>query len=255
MEDLNAIKTKLRKLQKLYDGAKAINSEGEAQAAAAAIQRIMTQYNLTMAELSTDIQVDDGIIEHACSGFTYKSIGGYWEYRLASVLCKYNFCKCFMHGNSYKKLLIFGKKENVEMVNWMREMLSERFVEFSKKRFKEYQQTSAYAFHPIGKDKYQRSYLMGVVDGLDQKLKEEQNKDKQMDETYGTKITALVVRTDAEITNFVNQKYGGARSGRSMRVNWDAARNSGVADGRNTQIYKPIREANKSAVNGVKLLK
>lgn len=39
-EKLQAVMQKLRKLQKLYEGAKAINSEGEAQAAAAAIQRI-----------------------------------------------------------------------------------------------------------------------------------------------------------------------------------------------------------------------
>ena len=36
-EKLNAIQAKLRKLQKMYEGAKAINSEGEAAAAAAAL--------------------------------------------------------------------------------------------------------------------------------------------------------------------------------------------------------------------------
>lgn len=38
--NLDKIKTKLQKLMRLYNGAKAINSEGEANAAAAAIQRL-----------------------------------------------------------------------------------------------------------------------------------------------------------------------------------------------------------------------
>ena len=54
--DLDSVLKKLRKLQKLYDGAKAINSEGEAANAAALIQKLLTQYNLTMDEVGTDEQ-------------------------------------------------------------------------------------------------------------------------------------------------------------------------------------------------------
>lgn len=250
MENLEQIKTKLRKLQKLYDSAKKINSEGEAQAAAAAIQRLLTQYNLSMSELGVE-EENNGITEHPCSGYTYKSIGGYWEYRLAYVLCKYNFCKCFMRG-TYKNLLIVGSKENIEMVNWLRSMLADRFVEFSKKRFKEYQETIDFALRPISKDKYQRSYLMGVVEGLEQKLRSEQEQDRKNAE-YGAKVNALIVRTDTAVMEYMNKKYTMGK-GKSIRVNYDAARCSGIVDGRNTQLYKPIAEASRRAANDVKLL-
>lgn len=109
-EKLDAIQKKLRKLQKMYEGAKVINSEGEAQAAAAAIQRILLEYNITMEEVG--VEKDKTVIEQETwSGFTYKSIGGWWETRLVNVLCKFNFCRCFCAGTSYKTLFIIGTEE------------------------------------------------------------------------------------------------------------------------------------------------
>lgn len=79
---------KLKKLKKLYEGAKKINSEGEAAAAASAIQRLLVEYNLSMEEVESSISKDerkDAVEEEKASGFTYKSIGGQWEYRLTYV--------------------------------------------------------------------------------------------------------------------------------------------------------------------------
>lgn len=111
--ELDSVLKKLRKLHKLYEGAKKINSEGEANAAAAAIQRLLTMYNLSMDEIGKEEERKDEILEEKMSGYTYKSIGGEWEFRLLYVLCKWNFCKCFPMGGTYKKLIIFGKKENM----------------------------------------------------------------------------------------------------------------------------------------------
>ena len=94
-EKLNAIQAKLRKLQKMYEGAKAINSEGEAAAAAAAIQRILTEYNLTMDEVGVEPE-KNAVIQTEESGFTFRSIGGQWQQKLYSVICRYNFCRCFL---------------------------------------------------------------------------------------------------------------------------------------------------------------
>lgn len=49
-ENLDSVLKKLQKLQKLYDSAKEVNSEGEAEAAAIAIQRLLTLHNLSMEE-------------------------------------------------------------------------------------------------------------------------------------------------------------------------------------------------------------
>lgn len=242
----NEVLKKLRKLQKLYEGASRINSEGEAAAAASAIQRLLTEYNLSMEEVTVDENAREGVTEERASGYTYKSIGGQWEMRLCHVLCKYNFCRCYSVGGTYRNLLMFGKRENLETVKWLREVLSEKFVAFSKDRFKEYQKTVEYAYHKIGKDTYQRSYLKGAVTGLEEKLAEEDRRAKEADTAYGTKVTALVTRNDSEILEYINAHYHATGSRTTTdRVN-DAYR-SGREDGRNTSINKPISSRQEAA--------
>ena len=221
-QNLDSVLKKLRKLQNPYEGAKKINSEGEANAAAAAIQRLLIQYNLSMDEIGTDEEKSkDTVLEEKVDGFTYKSIGGEWEFRLLYVLCKWNFCKCFQVGGTYKRLMIFGKKENIETVKWLRSMLAERFVSFSKNRFKEYQKTVEYAMKPISMDKYQRSYLMGCAAGLDAKLKEESDREKAKDAEFGAKVTALVVRNDTAVTEYIENKYKVGRGrARNLTRSW-----------------------------------
>jgi len=254
-QNLDSVLKKLRKLQNLYEGAKKINSEGEANAAAAAIQRILIQYNLSMDEIGTDEEKSkDTILEEKTDGFTYKNIGGEWEFRLLYVLCKWNFCKCFQVGRTYKRLMIFGKKENLETVKWLRSMLAERFVSFSKNRFKEYKKTAEYAMKPISMDKYQRSYLTGCAAGLDNKLKEESDREKAKDVDFGTKVTALVVRNDTAVTEYVENKYKVGR-GSARREKFDSARAFGFKDGKNTELHKQVSSGVKAQVKKVKLLK
>lgn len=251
--EMQDVLKKLRKLQNLYEGAKKIDSEGEAMAAAAAIQRLLTMYNLSMDEVEQSHEDDaDKVLEEQTSGYTYKSIGGSWEFRLVYVLCKWNFCKCFQVGSTYKKLIIFGKKENLEMVKWLRDMLSERFVAFSKKRYKEYKLTREYAIKPIGIDTYQRSYLLGCAEGLDAKLKEESRKDKEADQELGSKITALVVRNNTAIDEYIQAKYKVGR-GRRTAEKMNSARAFGYNDGKNTSLNKPIA-AGKMQASRVKML-
>lgn len=260
--ELDNVLKKLRKLQKLYEGAKKINSEGEAAAAAAAIQRLLAQYNLTMAEVGAgEEERKDEVNEQVVSGYTYKSIGGDWEYRLWYVICKWNFCKCFMYGSSCKRLIIFGSKENMEVVKWLFGVLSERFVAFSKDRFKEYQKSEEYqmAFKKPTKDRYQRGYLHAAVVGLDAKLKEISDHDKVAEPEFGTKVTALVVRTNTAIDEYVKHRFGGYGRGRNMsnsaNAGVSAARAAGYKDGYNTDIHKPIRNNQRSNASNVKLLK
>lgn len=259
--DLDSVLKKLRKLQKLYDGAKAINSEGEAANAAALIQKLLTQYNLTMDEVGTDEQKKESnkINQEILSGYTHHSIGGEWEYRLWYVLCKWNFCKCFQYGNSYKRLIIFGNKENLEVVKWMFGVLSERFVEFSVANWKEYRKTAEYQFqiHKCSKDRYQRGYLSGAVSGLDAKLKQISDQDKKAEPEYGTKVTALVLRSNTAIDNYITEKFGGTAKGRRSSAAYAgtaSGRAQGYKDGYNTDIHKPIQQNQHKAASGVKLL-
>lgn len=248
--NLDAIQKKLRKLQKLYEGAKAINSEGEAEAAAAAIQRILTQYNLTMSEIGEEVTKDTIIEEHYKYEYSGRTHGGNWENRLVYVICKHNFCKCFKNGD--KRMLVVGTKENLEMVEWLRKFLSERFLELSLKRWAEYQETLEYAIKQCTRHHFMRHYLVGAIIGLDLKLTDERNKDKQ-DAELGAKVTALIVRNDAAIDSYIAAKYK-TRHGRGYKTTFDSATGMGIKDGRETQLYKPIADNAHAKVRSTALL-
>lgn len=237
---LETVMRKIQKLKKLYEGAKRINSEGEANNAAALITKLLAEYNLTMDEVEIEAEKSKAeIIQENISGYTYKSIGGYWEQRLTYVLCKWNFCRCYMYGSSYGRLLIIGKKENLEMVKWLLDMLKERFVAFSKDRYKEYKNGLSEWEKPTSKDKFQRSYLMGCAVGLNAKLQEEHEREKREEVDLSARITALVKRNDTELSKYVEEKIGKVRTVKTCE-RFDEARQRGFQDGRNTSLNRPI---------------
>lgn len=252
-ETLNSVMRKIQKLKKLYEGAKKINSENEAQLAFSMMQKLLTQYNLTMSEVGdAETENKNEVMHETMSGYTYKSIGGWWEQRLTYVICKWNFCRCYTVGSGYKRLIIVGRKENVEMVNWLRDMLMERYVAFSKDRYKEYLKTLEAWDKPMSKDKFQRSYLVGCAVGLDAKLQEEHEREKKEEVELAAQINALVVRNDAALTEYV-EKMWKVKNGGKHKENFDAARRAGVMDGKNTELHKPIA-GGKAAISKVKLL-
>ena len=251
-QQIDKVLKTLRQLRNAYEGAKKINSENEAAAAAAAIQRLLLKYNLSMEQLDLEEPEANPILKENVSGYTYKSIGGDWEMYLTSVLCRHNLCRCLLYG-SIKKLVIVGRRENIETVKGLRDMLSERYVNFSKAKYKEYIASGDY-YKPMSKDRYQRGYLKGCAAGLDAKLTEEEERDKKQDVELGTKVTALVVRNDAAIDNFIANEWG--RLGRSRRsgTKLTGAFYEGYAEGKKTEIYKPIADSHHESAKSIQLL-
>ncbi len=243
---LENVKNKLRKLMKLYEGAKAINSEGEANNAAAAIQRLLTEYNLQLSDVHKEEK--SSVLEETMSSYTYKSIGGKWEYRLMYVICKWNFCMCFIQGKgSSNRMLVLGKEENMITVKWLHKLLCEKFVELGKKNYKDND-----IFH-IGLDTYLRRYLMGCADGLDVKFRTEAAEEKKADEILSSKITALVVRNNAAIEEFVASKYKVGK-GAKMQTKYDSCYRQGHNDGKNASINKAVGDSKVNQANKVKML-
>lgn len=105
----------------------------------------------------------------------------------------------------------------------------------------------------MSKDRYQRGYLKGCAAGLDAKLTEEE-RDKKQDVELGTKVTALVVRNDAAIDNFIANEWG--RLGRSRRsgTKLTGAFYEGYAEGKKTEIYKPIADSHHESAKSIQLL-
>lgn len=250
---LDKVMRKIAKLKNLYEGAKKINSMCEAERAAAMMNKLLAEYNLTLEEVESSRDKEKtAVIHEEVSGFAYK-LGGMWEHNLTHVICKWNFCRCYQYGKTFKRLIIVGEKQNIEMVKWLLDMLKERFVAFSKDRYKEYLKTLASWEKPMSKDKFQRSYLAGCAAGLDEKLKQEHEREKKEEAELSARINALVVRKDAAVVEYVQNTFGRVEKGSSRKVNYDSARSAGIKDGRNTSINRPIA-GGRTSVTNMKLL-
>ena len=255
MEKLSLDKAmrKIAKLKNLYEGAKKINSIDEAESAAALMNKLLAEYNLTLEEVESSRDKEQATVMHEeVSGFAYK-LGGTWEHNLTHVICKWNFCRCYQYNGTFKRLIIVGEKQNIEMVKWLVDMLKERFVAFSKERYKEYLKTLASWEKPMSRDKFQRSYLAGCAAGLDEKLRQEHEREKKEEVELSARINALVVRKDAAVVEYVQKTWGRVKITNGRKVNYDSARSAGYTDGKNTSINRPI-VGGKSAVSNIKLL-
>lgn len=252
-KEMDKIMSKIKKLKAQYEGAKAIGSENEAAVAAALLNKFLLQYNLSLDELDLSERPVDPMTHDEISGFEYKSIGGEWENRLTYVLCKYNLCRSYVYGGSYKRLIIVGRKENKELVKWFLGVLKRRYVEFSKEAYKRYKLTPEYAITRYSKDRFQRSYLLGCAEGLDAKLREEREATKRQEPELGTKITALVVQEDSALVEYVNKTWPKVGHRTGGHANCSTARAQGYEEGKRTQMAAPI--ASTSKANNVGLLK
>lgn len=249
------ILAKLKKVWEHYEGAMKINSEEEANTAATILQKMLMQYNLTMDEFKsqmTNEQRENEVVEEYMSFYTKKSIGGYWELELMKVITKWNLCRTFLSGRKRNKMMvILGRKENVEMCKWLHSMLMERYVRFSRENFAKYQETASWLLEPIGLDTYQRKYLLGCADGLNEKYYIEDQKNRVEDEQFDAQCTALVVRNNGELDLYQEQKWGKIGTFRTSNIRSGEAYHKGVEDGRNTSLHKPLTT---TKANDAKLL-
>jgi hypothetical protein len=234
-EKMEQIKEKLRKLQEKYEGSLKINSEHEAYAAASAIQAILLKYNLTMECVEAPTSDVD---EQIASFYTYKFIGGFWEYYLMVTVCRYNFCQCFLFGDKkHKKMIYLGKKENMEVVKWLHSFLAREFVNLGNERYKKHIEEGG---EQIGRDTYLRRYLSGCCVGLESKLKAEQQ--EQVRQEDAKQVTTLVVNNEALIKDYLKNKYTeGKKAVKTSSVKTDTCFQTGYSDGKNMNLAKPLK--------------
>ena len=91
MNKLEHILNKLRKLMDLEASARQCGEEGEANAAAAGISRLLAEYDLTLQDIPDEIKPVDPIgIERIEYQFKYRQYRWYWD--LLDVVAEHNSC-------------------------------------------------------------------------------------------------------------------------------------------------------------------
>lgn len=266
-EDLNAIKEKLQKLMAKADSAKEIGNAAEAAAFSAKVNDLLTKYNLEMADV--EFSKEDEVIADNANGLILLNKTGRWTSRLLSVLCNYNYCKSVYHtfGRSKEmRVTIVGKKENVEVVLFLYNILKSQLEKIAKNEWRLYMKDTqlkikaAYQDVPSGMSKmtdnmikrpwkyfksvmnrqaFYKSFFLGAVVGVNERLESEM---KKAEVTYGEKVTALVRVNDAQIERFIAEKFGNLgrfKKAKSISIN-GAVYEKGVEAGKNASMAKGV---------------
>lgn len=224
-QKLDKIKSKLEKLLRLQEGAQKIGSLEEAANAATKIQTLLLKYNLEMADISVK---DDSGPNFTHDDLNLANLGrvktsGSWMETLANVIAINNLCRAVF---AKPIIMIFGKSENIKVVNSLITSLVYRLKDMSKQSFKEY-------YGPEKRNTYFRGYLMGAVQGIAIKLKENKEEQQRLD----ANITTLVVQTEKLVAQHMKDHFGDRlRPSRNRRMISQDGADKGFMDGKQMDI-------------------
>lgn len=237
---LERIREKLRKLLDLKESALQCGEVGEANAAAAGITRLLTEYDLTLQDIPDSKKVLDPIdIDVVPFKFRYTQFSWYWD--LMDVVAEHNNADIFR--TRYKsgtrkgetEYSVVGRKNNREVVLYLISFLAEKFINLGRSSFPgwklDYIRSTGRI--PPSLAVYMKSYLMGCVIGLNDKLE----KERQQFDTE--KINALVKTEKAAIEAFMNDN-GVTEARRRNPELMDEVVRDGIITGKNVQINQGI---------------
>lgn len=164
------ITERIRKLIRLKESATQIGSEGEAHAAAAAIHRLLMEYNLSLLDLAGE-NPQNRLTACESDRISYKdAAGNIWKRDLMRVLCEYNYCKMLLYAGT-THMVVIGTEENAATVIALFDYLRKTFRRLSEEKYSGYAQgRRGYWRTAKGKKDYIRSYLEGCIPGLRMQL-------------------------------------------------------------------------------------
>lgn len=238
--NLQHILEKLRKLMDLKESATQCGELGEAHAAAAGITRLLKEYDLTLQDVPEEQKPQDPVdMEVVPFSFPYMQHKWYWV--LMDVLAKHNSCCTIrsrqMLGNKMVDCTysVIGRKQHRQVVLYLISFCAHQFIRIGKRKYPvwkyDYIRSTGRIPPPMGT--YIKSFLLGCVDGLNEKLKQERN-----DLPQG-KLGALVLANRTALDEFLkNMEVNRARQ-RAIRVDGSILE-EGREVGRNINLQKGI---------------
>ncbi|MGN0089590.1 MAG: hypothetical protein ACI36Z_01355 [Alloprevotella sp.] len=244
-EKKEKILSKLKKLMDLKESARNLGNEGEANAAAAGISRLLIEYNLSEEDIPTEERVKNPVVmemmPYECRGHR-----GEWYTRLIIALCKYNLCKCTVNSvtqwgkTKAESFGIIGRRSNVDVVLYLAGYLNAQFQSIGRMKYKrlsrDYKELHSHI--PMSQAQYMTSFLYGCVVGLVGKYDEMNAHMGQ--ECQGT--TELVATSHQEIDAYIasRMKIDGNRTARKPQNIQATAYYSGVKTGKDVNLQSGL---------------
>ena len=236
--DLDKIKSRIEKMLRKAESAKEIGSLHEAEVFAKTANKLLMEYNLSMSDINlgeNKQNINDFGLE-----LKYNKTDGDWMVRLYHTVAKFNLCKVIKIGHS-NKITILGEKYNIEIVTYICSQLVHTIKSLCSQRWKDYD-------GPEKRNTFKRGYYIGAVNGLYEKLEQQQQELNR--EMVG--VTALIKTNEVAIQEKVSQMFNNLKKGKSKRLSGSDGATLGKIDGKNLQINKGIgneQNSHKSMVN------
>lgn len=190
-------------------------SENEAMIAALKAQKLMAEYNLSIADVDTETSKQT-IKEHEF----YCGKGDKWKYRLASVIAR-NFC-CKTYFLNKTTIVFYGYEKDAKIATDVFKFLFNTGNKLADKCY--------YEYYKNGKNTrgVKNAYLAGFVKGID--------------EILGKQCTALMIVVPKEVSeSYDKMTEGWSPINSSLRISNDGrAYEQGRTDGRNTANSRSI---------------
>ena len=171
----------IEKIKKALALASNNKNSNEAQAAMLMAQKMMAKYHIELQEIEetdqSEIQEDEINLKK-----------GGWRKYLIKLICNNYRCDCYIRGNTGKKIVIIGSKEDIEIAKTVYEFAEIQLLEGFQKYFKN--NYTEYTTMKI-KNAAKKDYAYGFISGLKTKFEKQKIKESKVNKQY-----ALVIKNE-----------------------------------------------------------
>lgn len=170
--------------------------EGEVANAAAMLEKLLTEHNLSIGELERrGSKTAPKVEEH---GYDLGKAAFQWKLNLAQVLAGHYFCHGIVFSD--KTVAFIGRPDNVEALKMLYGWVIEQIKVISREQRAVWMAERDEHVDPL---RWQVNFGLGAVDKIRSMLAEIKRQQAADVETQ-----ALVLHHDAEISDYTEQKYG-----------------------------------------------
>jgi len=206
-------------------------SEAEGAVALAKARELLVRHGLSMAEVTAYAE------ERAASATTTlvtevrsptMTRPEAWKRQLAVVIAEYTMTRAIISTRRFTKefnINFIGTPEMIASAAFLYGEFIQIIEASAKAQYKQFQDTPSASFQTIGRKAWMRHYSLGYVYGLGEQMDDLKAKDTP-------EVTAMIVASDARITDYIEQQYPSLRTNtpRDTRLD-ESAYIRGIADG------------------------
>lgn len=175
--------------------------EGEAQAAAAMLQKLLTEHNLDIADLERRGQQKPRVEE---GGHDLGKAAFNWKLNLAEGIAEHYYCAPLVDRKK-KTVAFVGRPDNVEALQMLYAWLIDQVKRIATEERRRHIETTNDHIDPL---RWQINFGEGATTRLIERLREMKTKREYEQTTGDAECTALVKSHAAEVSDYLEEKFG-----------------------------------------------